>query len=128
MENTGGYRTDRYTINYYPAEGKSAYTLYEDNPASTSSLSDKSYRLMTFEGDSTHGRIDIKISATGDYPGSKDMKELTFVVHRVDFVPTSVTMDGRKIDNYTYDRSGKTLSFDIAFDSGKKATTDIRIR
>ena len=74
MDNTGDYRTDRYTINYYPAEWESSYTLYEDNPGSTSSLSYKEYRLVTFTGETTPSSINIKIKATGSYPQSKKTK------------------------------------------------------
>ena len=38
MQSTEDYRTDRYTINYYPYLGKSEYTLFEDDRKSPGSL------------------------------------------------------------------------------------------
>ena len=128
MDNTGDYRTDRYTINYYPAEWESSYTLYEDNPGSTSSLSDKEYRLVTFTGETTPSSINIKIKATGSYPQSKKTKKLSFVIHRTGFTPTSVTVDDRKIRNYKYDPTEKTLRFEITLDNDKETPSEIRVQ
>ncbi|WP_286333384.1 DUF5110 domain-containing protein, partial [Duncaniella freteri] len=118
----------RYTINYYPAEGESSYTLYEDNPGSTSSLSDKEYRLVTFTGETTPSSINIKIKATGSYPESKKTKKLSFVIHRTGFTPTSVTVDDRKIRNYKYDPTEKTLRFEITLDNDKETPSEIRVQ
>lgn len=113
MDNTGDYRTDRYTINYYPTSGLSTYTLYEDDLTSPSSLESGNYRLVTFSGQASDTYINIKVAATGHIDGSADNKRLTFVVHRIMSRPASVTAGGKNVKGWRYDPATHTLRFDI---------------
>lgn len=113
MDNTGDYRTDRYTINYYPTSGLSTYTLYEDDLTSPSSLESGNYRLVTFSGQASDTYINIKVATTGHIDGSADNKRLTFVVHRVMSRPASVTAGGKNVKGWRYDPATHTLRFDI---------------
>ena len=113
MDNTGDYRTDRYTINYYPTSGLSTYTLYEDDLTSPSSLESGNYRLVTFSGQASDTYINIKVATTGHIDGSADNKRLTFVVHRIMSRPASVTSGGKNVKGWRYDPDGHTLRFDI---------------
>lgn len=112
MANTGDYRTDRYTINYYPTEGKSSYTLFEDDLRSTTSLADGRYGLITFSGDATPSHINIGVSATGTLDIPAKGKQLNFIIHRIDRHPTSVTSGGKKVKGWRYDAAKHTLTFD----------------
>lgn len=105
MDNTGDYRTDRYTVNYYPVAGvEGSFTMFEDNLTSRSTLENSEYALITFRGDDSDGRLSITTSAEGSYPGMKPVKELTFVIHNVG-KPASVEINGvkapRKSVNYS---------------------------
>ncbi|MCX4368087.1 MAG: DUF5110 domain-containing protein [Duncaniella sp.] len=113
MDNTGDYRTDRYTINYYPTSGLSTYTLYEDDLTSPSSLESGNYRLVTFSGQASDTYINIKVATTGHIEGSADNKRLTFVVHRIMSRPASVTAGGKNVKGWRYDPATHTLRFDI---------------
>lgn len=113
MANTGDYRTDRYTINYYPTEGKSSYTLFEDDLRSTTSLADGRYGLITFSGDATPSHINIGVSATGTHDIPAKGKQLTFIIHRIDRRPASVTSGGKKVKGWRYDATKHTLTFDV---------------
>ena len=124
MDNTGDYRTDRYTINYYPTSGLSTYTLYEDDLTSPSSLESGNYRLVTFSGQASDTDIDIKVATTGHIDGSADNKRLTFVVHRIMSRPTSVTAGGKNVKGWRYDTATHTLRFDI----NMRGNLDIDIR
>lgn len=125
MENTGDYRTDRYTVNYYPYLGKSEFLMYEDNPLSTTSLSKDEYSLITFKGDAEMHRIEIEVSAKGTYPGAKADKELRFVIHLFDGKPGSVTVDGRKAKGWKYDEALSTLTLNTRWNTAKPLKIEI---
>lgn len=125
MENTGHYRTDRYTVNYYPYLGKSEFVMYEDNPLSTTSLSKDEYSLITFRGDAEMHRIEIEVSAKGTYPGAKADKELRFVIHLFDGKPGSVTVDGRKAKGWKYDEALSTLTLNTRWNTAKPLKIEI---
>lgn len=125
MENTGDYRTDRYTVNYYPYLGKSEFVMYEDNPLSTTSLSKDEYSLITFKGDAEMHRIEIEVSAKGTYPGAKADKELRFVIHLFDGKPGSVTVDGRKAKGWKYDEALSTLTLNTRWNTAKPLKIEI---
>ena len=115
MANTGDYRTDRYTINYYPYLGESEYVLYEDDRLSPRSLDDGAYRLITFKGDASVGGIDIDVSAQGTYPGAPARQHLTFAIHLFDGSPREVTVDGRTLrkGSWRYDPATSTLTIPV---------------
>ncbi len=125
MENTGDYRTDRYTVNYYPYLGKSEFVMYEDNPLSTTSLSKDEYSLITFKGDAEMHRIEIGVSAKGTYPCAKADKELRFVIHLFDGKPGSVTVDGRKAKGWKYDEALSTLTLNTRWNTAKPLKIEI---
>ncbi len=126
MENTGDYRTDRYTINYYPYLGKSEYVMYEDNPLSGSSLDKGEYSLVSFNGDARMHRIDIEVSVKGTYPGAKADKQLRFVVHLFDGKPDEVTVDGRKAKGWKYDEAKSILTLDTRWNTAKPLKIEIK--
>ena len=112
MENTGDYRTDRYTINYYPTQGKSTYTLFEDDMQSTTSLSTGDYGLIEFEGDATSSYINIGVTTSGRLQPAAKGKQLSFVIHRIDKAPSTVSVNGKDIKGWKYDAAAGTLTFD----------------
>lgn len=113
MANTGEYRTERYTINYYPTFGKSTSTLYEDDLVSTTSIKDGAYRLITFEGDASSETIDIRITTEGNLTIPKGGTLLTFKIHRTDSRPSSVTVNGKNTKAWKYDPATSTLSLPV---------------
>lgn len=128
MENTGDYRTDSYTINYYPYLGKSEYVMYEDDRKSTSSLTDNAYSLITFTGDATMEGINITATAKGTYPGAPEAKNLTFVVHLINGNPSEVLVNGKKLSgkNWKYDSSTATLTFSTRWATSSPLAVEIR--
>lgn len=128
MENTGDYRTDRYTINYYPYLGESEYTMYEDDRTSTRSLTDNEYSLIHFTGDATMDGIEITATAEGTYPGAPAVKEMTFVVHLINGNPSEVTVDGKKLTkkNWKYSPSEGILTINTKWTVSKPLTVTIR--
>ncbi|MCM1520882.1 MAG: DUF5110 domain-containing protein [Lachnoclostridium sp.] len=120
MDNTGDYVADRYTINYYPSETGS-YTLYEDDLTSRGALSRNEYALINFDGKkSPDGTIEISASCSGRYPGMKEIKQLTFLIHDVD-TPASVTIDGKTASrkDLSYDKSSRTLRLKVKWNTAE---------
>lgn len=110
MENTTDYRTDRYTVEYFPFIGKSEYELFEDDRQSPTSLEKGEYAIVKFEGDASTDGIRIRVTSTGTYPGAQAVKELTFKVHLIDAKPATVTVNGRKASGWKYNASTSTLT------------------
>ncbi|MDE6175523.1 MAG: DUF5110 domain-containing protein, partial [Duncaniella sp.] len=112
MGSTEDYRTDRYTVNYYPYLGESEYTLFEDDRKSPSSLTDGAYSLVRFRADATIEGINIEVSAKGTYSGAPETKELTFNVYLIDGDPSSVTIDNRPLRRgaWNYDPTRSLLT------------------
>ncbi len=111
MENTADYRTDRYTVNYYPVAGvEGSFTMFEDNLTSRATLENSDYALITFRGSDNDGNMSISVSAEGSYPGMKPVKELTFVIHNVGN-PSAVEINGVKASRkaVTYSAADRTL-------------------
>lgn len=128
MENTGDYRTDRYTINYYPYLGESEFTMYEDDRKSTTSLSDNAYSLITFTGDATIHGIEITAEAKGTYPGAPAVKDMTFNVHLINGNPAEVLINGKKATKrqWKYDASKAILSINTKWNVSQPLNIEIQ--
>lgn len=128
MNNTGDFRTDKYTVNYYPYLGKSEYVMYEDDRISTSSLTDKQYCLITFTGDATMEGIEITATANGTYPGAPAVKDMTFVVYLINGNPSDVLVNGKKLShkNWKYIPSAGTLTLNTKWDVTTPLTISVR--
>ncbi|WP_348672959.1 TIM-barrel domain-containing protein [Duncaniella dubosii] len=115
MESTGDYRTDTYTVNYYPYLGESEYQMFEDDRTSTASLADNTYSIITFRGDASVEGINIDVTAKGTYHGAPDMKKLTFKIHLIDVKPSEITIDGKTLSKkaWKYDPSTSTVSIPV---------------
>ncbi len=128
MKSTGDYRTDSYTVNYYPYLGESEYVMYEDDRTSTTSLASGSYSLITFRGDANMEGINIDVSASGTYPGAPAVKEMTFRIHLIDGDPSEVTVDGKKAPRkaWTYDKASATLTLKTKWTVAQPLHIEIR--
>ncbi|HBN62719.1 MAG TPA: glycosyl hydrolase, partial [Porphyromonadaceae bacterium] len=115
MESTGDYRTDTYTVTYYPYLGESEYQMFEDDRTSTASLADNTYSIITFRGDASVEGINIDVTAKGTYHGAPDMKKLTFKIHLIDVKPSEITIDGKTLSKkaWKYDPSTSTVSIPV---------------
>ncbi|MCM1255397.1 MAG: DUF5110 domain-containing protein [Duncaniella sp.] len=127
MENTGDYRVDKYTINYYPYLGESEYTMYEDDRKSTTSLSDNAYSLITFTGDATMQGIAITAEAKGTYSGAPTVKDMTFNVHLINGNPAEVLINGKKAGKrqWKYDATKGILSINTQWDVSEQLSIEI---
>lgn len=128
MESTGDYRTDRYTVNYYPYLGQSEYVMYEDDRQSTSSLSDKTYSLVTFRGDASVEGINITVSSEGTYPGAPAVKTMTFNIHLIDVRPNEITVNGKKLSKgaWKYDQATATVTINTKWTVAQPLDIEIR--
>ena len=128
MENTGDYRSDRFTVGYFPRPGVSSeYTLFDDNRLSTTSLRDGQYRLIHFKGNaSANGRIDIEISAEGSYEGAPKMVDLTIEVHAIPSGRHTTSIEGAKGSVKVDPRKG-TATIRMRFDPSRTARCSIAL-
>lgn len=128
MKSTGDYRTDTYTVNYYPYLGKSEYVMYEDDRQSTTSLADGAYSLITFRGEASVEGINVEVTSKGTYPGAPAVKNMTFRIHMVDVKPSEITVDGKTMSKkaWKYDADTATLSIPVKWTVATPLHIEIR--
>ena len=125
MENTGDYRADNFTVNYYPLPGiKSSYTLFDDNRMTPGTLERGQYRLIHFDGNATAKKTTVKITSEGTYPGAPAKIEFTFKVNCLAAAPRSVKA-GKETLQYRYDPKNRTLEFTVSYTPSTKLEVSI---
>lgn len=126
MANTGDYRTDSYTINYYPYLGSSETRIFEDDLKSTNSLAEGNHAIVTLRGEASMEGISITAVSDGSYPGMDRKKELRFVVHLLDGKPSEVKVDGRNARGWSYDSATTSLTIPVRWNVDKPLSIEIR--
>lgn len=133
MKSTRDYRTDHYTINYYPVAGvASEYTLFEDDRTTPSAKSLNDGLKIHFVGDADTRKAVIDISSTGGYDGMdghngvKGQKALTFVIHGVMKEPWYALVNGQNA-HIDYDPVKHTVTVGLSYTVGTDAKVEIAI-
>ena len=113
MENTGDYRRDRYTVEYYPTDSTttSSFTLFEDDGVTPRTTASGEYALIRLTADNTPSTLTLGVEARGEYPGMPAKREITFVVHNAD-KPAEV-----KGARQSYDPRTRTLRLTVTITS-----------
>ena len=127
IENVSQYDPTFLTVRYYPDSHSTAYTLYDDNRMSPTSLQDKAYQLIDFTGEKTFSGVTVNLQATGKYPGMPATRQITLEVMDVDD-PTQVSVNDKTIKmerfdsplairqyGYSYDAATRTLTIKFAW-------------
>lgn len=127
MNNTLDYRTDRYTINYYPARGVvSDYTLFEDDRTTPSAKSGNEGLRITFAGDCSDAKQTVVIvSSEGKYPGMNPTKTFDLVLHGLSKQPRKITVNGKKVD-FAYDQSKRSATVVFTYEAGTQSKIIIK--
>lgn len=130
MENTGNYKDNSYTLNIYPVIGcEGAYTLFEDDRTSTSTVENGKYALLTFKDAMTKNALDITLSKDEKSPMTPDAKNITLRINNIDKAPKSVTIDGKRLDKkaFTYDKHIKTLVINGSWNPANTRNINIKL-
>ncbi len=127
MNNTGDYRRDQYTISYFPVPGiESSYTMFEDDVTTPSSKSGNQGLEMTMSGTATDKDVTVIFKSSGSYPGMDRVKNITLVVNNLGNKPKQVTINGKKVKDFTFEdaTSAATVVFrwDTAIPTSVKLT------
>lgn len=129
MKNTGDYRSDRFTVHYYPDFGsESGYTLYDDDHLSASSLEKENYRLINFRGsmDGEDGTTTVSIEASGSYESAPKQIDITLVIHNIPSGSIVAGIDGAK-GKVSIDKREGTATATLRFDPARKAAVTLRL-
>lgn len=121
MQNTDDYRSDQFTVHYYPEFGsKSTYSLYDDNHVSATAIEKGNYRLINFEGSMAEDKGDtkVRISTTGTYPGAPTKIRMRVIVHGVPSGTLTAGYEGAK-GNITINKNDGSATFDFTLDPSK---------
>lgn len=122
MENTGEYRSDEFTINYYPGPDATA-VLFDDNHLSPASIADGQYRLLKFATRTDAGGAEIAIASTGSFPGAPLSVRLNFKVNCLT-APAAVSLNGTPL-TCNFDEASRTVAFTVNYVCGPEAIVKI---
>ncbi len=131
MKSTEDYDPSKYSVWYYPALGKSKFTLYDDDRMSASSLKNGDYRLIDFKADNSQNNITISLASQGKgYIGMPDKCNIIFKIPGLDTKTVKVKygnvilmkatkIEDIKVNEYYYDLQNDILTFNISWDYAK---------
>lgn len=125
IENVTQYDPTFLTVKYFPSKEASAFSMFDDNRLSPTSITDGQYQLITFEANPQGKRLNIDISSKGSYKEMPEIRMFTFEIPNVSR-PASVTVDGQKLQSVTtpkairnsawsYDSATRTLTIGFGF-------------
>lgn len=126
MHSTQDYDVDCYRITYYPGEGKSSYTMFEDDRVNPNSLSTGEYVLFNFEAECKGKKIEIDIDMEGKgYKHMPSARLFTIVIPNID-EPKKIKVDNNELVEavsyetwypgaYYYDEQKRNLYFKTFF-------------
>lgn len=111
MENTGDFRPDNYTAEYFPTPGcgKTSFTLFEDDRRSPGSIEVGEYALLTLTADNSTDSITLEATVAGSYPDMPARRTVTFEIANVDAPDTVVSSASAKISS-SYTGATRTLT------------------
>lgn len=122
MKNVGDYRTDSYTVRYYPAAGKSDGYIFEDDMSTPTTIAEGRYSLVRFDADDNAGAVTIDMKAengSADYVNPKPVKTITFEIYNV-ARPASVAFNGKKAQS-AYNEASRTLTVKVKWNTTSAA-------
>jgi alpha-glucosidase (family GH31 glycosyl hydrolase) len=119
------------TIDIYPAEKPSAFTLYEDDGVTTRYQSGE-YAKTSLKVSEEKGEIDVAIGAAiGEYKGKPESRRMALAINLLPQAPLKVLRNGAEMkmanngDAWSYNPQNHTLQ--ISFTKSASENTDIRI-
>ena len=127
--NTGDYRTDRYTINYYAAQDNvvTSYTLFEDDRTTPSSKSNNQGLLIHMTGVNHYSNTEITLTSEGSYPGMNPEKDITVIAHLQSYFYDNVTVNGKNVKFEYVDKNYPNGVIRFSFKYKVGTTANIKI-
>jgi oligosaccharide 4-alpha-D-glucosyltransferase len=95
VSSTEYYKSDEFTIRYYP-QGISIYTQYEDDGLDNHALRDRQFEKISYQGINGEKEISIRISKIGSWKGMPLSRKIVFEILRK-AAPASVTINGEPV-------------------------------
>lgn len=125
IENVTQYDPTFLTVKYFPSAEPSAFTMFDDNRVSPTSIADGEYQLITFAAEREGKTLKISVNSEGEYKGMPEMRMFTFEIPGI-AKPSAVSVDGQKLQNvstpkairnsaWSYDAASKTLTIGTGF-------------
>ena len=123
MGNTGDYRTDKYTLKYFPGGSNMQSYIYEDDRKSTNSLENEQHASIVLTTNSSAETETILINNSGTYPGAPNQKELTFIVYDMAKTPASIVINGKKLGKKAikYNPETQSVTFKVKWNVADEA-------
>jgi len=113
MQNVGDYNPDKLDIIYYASDSPSTFTMFDDDLHSTGTLARDKHRLINFTATPQGKRTTITIQGRGSIDGDAPGKDYRLIIPATG-KPGKVTLNGKKAQGVTYDKSTRTLTIPVA--------------
>lgn len=127
IENVTQYDPTFLTVRYYPANQNTAYTLYDDDRMSPTSLEDNAYQLITFSGEKNANGVTVNLQTNGGkYAGMPSSRMITLEIMGVNDPQDVILSDKTPMERfaspkmirqygYCYDEETKVLTIKFAW-------------
>lgn len=123
MENTGDYRPDTFTLNFFPHKGADVTScIYDDNRTTPGNIERNEYRLVNLWARTNNEKSTITVTTDGTYPDAPAKLNLSFAVHANK--NAKVAVNGDKI-NSTFDAENSIISFSVEYTAGEETNITI---
>lgn len=123
MENTGDYRPDTFTLNFFPHNGADVTSyIYDDNRTTPGNIENNEYRLVNLWTRTNNGKSIITVTTDGTYTDAPAKLYLNFAVRANS--DAKVAVNGNKI-NSTFDAVNSIISFSVEYTAGDETNITI---
>lgn len=123
IRSTEEYDPSSYCVRYFHGNGKSDYTLFDDDRTSRLTIEHGEYQLIHFNADETDAELTFTLTAEGNgYEGMPVSRKLTFEIPATSKTPSSISVNGKNLTktstnpsagSYLYLPDSDTLMFSI---------------
>jgi oligosaccharide 4-alpha-D-glucosyltransferase len=113
--NTTKYNSSDISVIYYPSSAYTTYTMYDDDGTTNKAIEKKLFELITFQTDGWGSEAKITIRSNGGkFPGKPPSRMINLQIPGLYQEPSSITLNGKILNEKSWDASKKILSFKFA--------------
>lgn len=132
MLSTKEYNGQRFELHYYyaPSVKESKGQLYNDDGLTADAFKKGQFELLRFKSTVLDHKIKIDCIATrqeSDTTFQAQTKQLTLVVHNIDFKPRSIVRGGENMD-FIYDKTKKLVAIPIEWQKNNELKLNINLK
>lgn len=125
--NTDNYTSRKLYLHYYndASVQTAADSMYEDDGYLYDAYHKGRYEMVHFRYFKKKGGRSFLLSKSGNgYKSSS--RDVSLIIHHLEYLPVSVRVDHQRIDNYTYDKTNQKLTIPVKW-TDKRVNVEIHL-